>query len=214
MTNTNTGETGGIVGYISIGTTITGCVNFGTITGYNYTGGIVGKNTSSGGGTTIDRCINFGTITSTSSSAYIGGIYGYSLSTSDKITNSANFGSIVSSYYGAGIVNYDASDDTTEYCLNVGDMTGVTTPNKNYPIANTDSSTLPNYYDSNKMGNTSVTSKGGTGKMTSELQVASAWDTSWTTTNWSFDSGRYPVPNIQDNIPPTIWDEIIAKASE
>ena len=214
VTNTSTGETGGIVGYISIGTTITGCVNFGTITGVNYTGGIVGKNTSSGGGTTIDRCMNFGTITSTSSSAYVGGIYGYSLLASDTITNSANFGSIVSSYYGAGIVNYDASNDTTQYCLNVGDMTGVTTPNKNYPIANTDSSDLPNYYDSSKIGNTSVPSKGGTGKATSELKVDSAWDTSWIITNWSFASGRYPVPNIQDNIPSEIWKDIVEKAQQ
>ena len=216
VTSTTTTGTGGIAGYIAgSGATITGCVNFGEIKSYGYVGGIVGGNYySNSTGAKIDKCINLGTITAENgSSLNAGGIYGYAALTSDAITNCANFGNIVSSGSGAGITNNDDENNSVKYSLNVGDMSGVTSSNKRYAVAsNTSGSYTGNYYDSSKI--TGATTTGGTGKATSDLKVASAWDTSWTTTNWSFDSGRYPVPNIQDNIPPTIWDEIIAKASE
>lgn len=216
VTSTTTTGTGGIAGYIAgSGATITGCVNFGEIKSYGYVGGIVGGNYySNSTGAKIDKCINLGTITAENgSSLNAGGIYGYAALTSDAITNCANFGNIVSSGSGAGITNNDDENNSVKYSLNVGDMSGVTSSNKRYAVAsNTSGSYTGNYYDSSKI--TGATTTGGTGKATSDLKVASAWDTSWTTENWSFDSGRYPVPNIQDNIPPTIWDEIIAKASE
>ena len=216
VTSTTTTGTGGIAGYIAgSGATITGCVNFGEIKSYGYVGGIVGGNYySNSTGAKIDKCINLGTITAENgSSLNAGGIYGYAALTSDAITNCANFGNIVSSGSGAGITNNDDENNSVKYSLNVGDMSGVTSSNKRYAVAsNTSGSYTGNYYDSSKI--TGATTTGGTGKATSDLKVASAWDTSWTTENWSFAAGRYPVPNIQDNIPPTIWNNIVTKASE
>lgn len=216
VTSTSTGGTGGIVGYISsTGATITGCVNFGNITSDGYTGGIAGGNTySNSKGATIDRCINLGTITSNgTTSPNAGGIYGYAALATDTITNSVNFGTIVSTGSGAGITNNDDGNNSVKYSLNVGIMDDEIATNKLYAIASNSSGTYSaNYFDSEKITRGSYT--GGTGKTTSELKVDSAWDTSWTTTNWSFAAGRYPVPNIQKNIPATIWDEIVAKAQQ
>ena len=211
VTSTTTTGTGGIAGYIAgSGATITGCVNFGEIKSYGYVGGIVGGNYyTNSTGAKIDKCINLGTITAENgSSLNAGGIYGYAALTSDAITNCANFGNIVSSGRGAGITNNDDGNNSVKYSLNVGDMSGVTSSNKRYAVAsNTSGSYTGNYYDSSKI--TGATTTGGTGKATSALKVASAssLDSSWST-NWSFASGRYPLPNIQNNIPSEIWTEI------
>ena len=199
---------GGIVGQSQGTTTITGCVNLAYITGDNYIGGIIGHSSSSYAAT-IDKCINLGSVNSSNTNlSYVGGIQGYSSASSNKITNSLNLGTINNSKgNGAGIICNDTSL-TIQYCLSAGTISA----SSKYAIAsNTSGSYTGNYYDSSKI--TGATTTGGTGKTTSALKVASAWDTSWTTTNWSFAAGRYPVPNIQANIP-TTWDEIIAKASE
>ena len=207
VTSTTTTGTGGIAGYIAgSGATITGCVNFGAVQGNNYTGGIAGSSYSNS--TTspqIAHCINFGSVKTTDSSSKASGIYGFSVKTSDNITNCANFGTITSSSSGsgAGITNTD-NYLTIQYCLSAGEINAT----KIYTITSSTSGTqTKNYYDSSKI--TGATTTGGTGKTTSALKVASAssLDSSWST-NWSFASGRYPLPNIQDNILPEIWTEI------
>ena len=77
---------GGIVG--SYGGTIYGCYNTGNITGGKYVGGILGNSGS------IYNSYNLGTVTPSnfSSSSYIGGIGGYSIS---KISGCYNLGEIV-----------------------------------------------------------------------------------------------------------------------
>ena len=203
---------GGIVGYVYGGTpSITGCVNLAQITGNNYIGGIIGHSSSSYAAT-IDKCINLGSVNSSNTNlSYVGGIQGYSSASSNKITNSLNLGTINNSKgNGAGIICNDTSL-TIQYCLSAGTISA----SSKYAIAsNTSGSYTGNYYDSSKI--TGATTTGGTGKTTSALKVASAssLDSSWST-NWSFASGRYPLPNIQDNIPPTIWNNnIVTKASE
>ena len=208
VTSTAAGGTGGIAGYIaSSGATITGCVNFGAVQGNNYAGGIAGSSYSNS--TTspkIAHCINFGSVKTTDSSSKASGIYGFSVKTSDSITNCANFGTITSSNSGsgAGITNTD-NYLTIQYCLSAGAINAT----KIYAVASSTSGTqTKNYYDSSKITQTQSQASGNAGRATSELKAANAWDTSWTTTNWSFAAGRYPVPNIQDNIPPGIWTEI------
>ncbi|MDY3754971.1 MAG: hypothetical protein SOZ84_03040 [Treponema sp.] len=203
---------GGIVGTSRGTTTITGCVNLADITGDNYIGGIIGQ-ASSTYTAIIDRCINMGSITSSNSNyPRTGGIQGFSDNTANKITNSLNLGSIKNHFSGrgAGIV-YNGASNTIQYCLSAGPIGAWT----RYAIASNPSGNYTrNYYDSEKIYNpselvgASIPGTGGTGKATSALKVASAWDSSWSTTNWSFASGRYPLPNIQDNIPPEIWTEI------
>ena len=216
ITNNSAGKhTGGIAGYISsTQSTITGCVNFGAITGIDYVGGILGGSNSDQGAT-VDRCINLGAITIVSGgTGYSGGIYGYPATTTDIITNCLNLGSITSyTNKSAGIAWNQGVNMAIRYCLSVGDMTN--TPEDRQPLAywiqNADDSL--NYYDSEKISSTSSSIE-GTGKTTSALKVASAWDTSWTTTNWSFAAGRYPVPNIQENLLATTWATILFEAGK
>ena len=214
VTSTAAGGTGGIAGYIAgSGATITGCVNFGAVQGNNYAGGIAGSSYSNS--TTspkIAHCINFGSVKTTDSSSKASGIYGFSVKTSDSITNCANFGTITSSNSGsgAGITNTD-NYLTIQYCLSAGAINAT----KIYAVASSTSGTqTKNYYDSSKITQTQSQASGNAGRATSELKAANAWDTSWTTTNWSFAAGRYPVPNIQDNIPSDIWKDIVEKAQQ
>lgn len=85
---------GGIVGYAS-GGTVTGCCNAGNLSGYQYIGGIIGSNA---GGDTVS-CYNTGAVTA--SSTYAGGIAGQS--GSGKLTNCFNTGIVSASNYAGGV---------------------------------------------------------------------------------------------------------------
>jgi hypothetical protein len=106
--------TGGIAG-ASWGT-IYNCTNTGNIVGVDFCGGIVGDFYG-----TIYNCVNTGNITGSTS---LGGIIGYSANASIK--HLINTGKITgSSVYNGGVIgfvtNYD-SDNTTSFCLNMGDV--------------------------------------------------------------------------------------------
>ena len=100
---------GGIVGQNKSGH-ISNCNNTGTISGYQYVGGIVG--TSSG---TVDDCHNTGSVSGTGGT--IGGVAGLG----STIINSSNTSNVVSGngYAGgiAGQINSEISD-----CWNTGDV--------------------------------------------------------------------------------------------
>ena len=211
---TDSSGIGGIVGYVYNSavytTTITGCVNLASIQGGSKVGGIVGDNGSyCQNKVVLNQCINAGTITATDSSGSASGIFAYPTVTSNTISNSLNLGTITcSNGSGVGITDNKTSL-TIQYCLSAGTISA----SSKYAVASSTSSTqTKNYYDSSKITPTQSQASGNTGKTTSALKVASAWDTSWTTTNWSFAAGRYPVPNIQDNIPSEIWKEIVEAA--
>ena len=212
---TDSSGIGGIVGYVynsaAYTTTITGCVNLAAIQGGSKVGGIVGDNgSSSQNKVVLNQCINAGTITATDSSGGASGIFAYpTVTNGNTISNSLNLGTITcSNGSGVGITDNKTSL-TIQYCLSAGTISA----SSKYAVASSTSGTqTKNYYDSSKITQTQSQASGNTSKATTDLKVASPWDTSWTTTNWSFAAGRYPVPNIQDNIPPEIWNEIVEAA--
>ena len=67
-------NTGGIVGFVSRNITndIKNCYNVGAVSGRQYTGGIVGKNRAD-----IIKCHNYATVTNLNAIDFVGGIYGY-----------------------------------------------------------------------------------------------------------------------------------------
>ncbi|MCQ2354813.1 MAG: hypothetical protein MJ102_06900 [Clostridia bacterium] len=115
ITNT-AADAGGMMGKMAVkgktnassigGFVITGCVNYGAVTGGTYAGGIVaeGSDAAAAAGTytksyKINNCANFGNITSTASSnanSYAGGIAAYMFggSTSNGIQNCINTGDV------------------------------------------------------------------------------------------------------------------------
>ena len=121
---TSTGN-GGIVGMLSpsVGTTvsITGCKNNGSVTGYSYTGGILGLIDEDANGTstnenvtyTVTNCenTNKATVTSTSGNG-TGGIVGLATVASGcslTVSGCTNYGAISGPAYNAGIVAYIAN---------------------------------------------------------------------------------------------------------
>lgn len=121
---TSTGN-GGIVGMLSpsVGTTvsITGCKNNGSVTGYRYTGGILGLIDEDANGTstnenvtyTVTNCenTNKATVTSTSGNG-TGGIVGLATVASGcslTVSGCTNHGAVSGPAYNAGIVAYIAN---------------------------------------------------------------------------------------------------------
>lgn len=138
---TGRSSVGGICGSLSYGN-IENCMVTGDISGYQYVGGIVGRNNDNYySSSIISQCASSGNITATK--GYVGGILGYydgscSIKNCYSIANVKTEGSYSSSVYGIG---YSA-----ENCYFAGTISG-TDVNHVYPIGeyNTNS-----YYDSEK----------------------------------------------------------------
>ena len=208
----NKGITGGIAGYVSsIQSTVTGCVNMGDISGVEKVGGILGSSYSTKGAT-VNKCINIGSITTAGgTTGECGGIYGSPETSEDAITNCLNLGSIISDQNkAAGIASNSGVNMRITFCLSAGDMSQA---QAGQPLAFylQSGDTSLNYYDLDKISSTASVIE-GTPKTTTELKVATAFDDSWS--EWSFAANRYPIPNIQANIPAAIWNAIVAKAGE
>ena len=207
----NKGFTGGIAGYVSsTQSTVTGCVNMGTISGVEMVGGILGSSNSTKGAT-VDKCINIGSITTAGgTTGECGGIYGSPETIDDAITNCLNLGSITSDQNkAAGITSNSGVNMRITVCLSAGDMSQAQAGSQPLAFYLQTNDTSLNYYDSDKISST-ASSIVGTPKTTTELKVATAFGDSWS--EWSFADDRYPVPNIQTKIPAAIWDAIVAKA--
>lgn len=100
----------GLFGCID-GATLKGINVYGSITGYNYIGGLVGDMSSA----TIDKCANFVDVSASSSA---GGIVSYSKNS--NISNCFNVGTITGEYSG-GIASYNR-DDIVENVFNIGNI--------------------------------------------------------------------------------------------
>ncbi len=213
--NGNKGLTGGIAGYASsIQSTVTGCVNMGTISGVEKVGGILGSSYITEGAT-VNKCINIGSIITaggTTGTGKCGGIYGSPETSEDAITNCLNLGSIISDQNkAAGIASNSGVNMEITCCLSAGDMSQAQADSQPLAFYLQPDDTSLNYYDNNKISST-ASDIVGTSKTTTELQVDTAFDDSWS--EWSFAANRYPIPNIQANIPAAIWNAIVAKAGE
>ena len=144
---TGTTGVGGIVGCAK--SLVSDCTNYGTITGNENIGGIVGETSENSNG--VKNCTNHGSITGTSN---VGGIVGYNLykenasisscsnlgqvsgtSTAvgglvgqmqgNKITSSSNYGTVTStSNWVGGVVGYITKGCSITNSHNYGDVTG------------------------------------------------------------------------------------------
>ena len=104
---------GGIVGYIMGNTNVTGCTNSGTVSGYNFLGGIVGQANRA----TVQRCFNSGAVTGIRSP--IGGIVG--LANNATVQDCGNNGTVTradSSGDCGGIAGSTNSTSSIQNCYN------------------------------------------------------------------------------------------------
>ena len=206
--------TAGIVGFVSGDATvnISGCINLGNITAKTNIAGIVSGSTYDNNLEAIvnvNKCINVGAITS--ENMYIAGISCVkceSFIDTSSITNSINLGTLGTSS-SAGICYDDKKNTQVENCINVGSFVGDLSISRYYPIA---------YYsttDSNVFLESLIYSSGceydATKKSADQLKTDAPFE-SWSTENWSFANGRYPLPNISQNIPQDVWATVLEKA--
>ena len=109
---------GGIAGCSVATASVYGCFNFGTIFVGTAGGGIVGLNENA----TVDRCVNYGDIKGLSQIQ--GGVVGINKGTTATVSNSINYGTVVSvaSYATATGFGFDENNATVTYtnCFNAG----------------------------------------------------------------------------------------------
>lgn len=103
---------GGICGYTLADTPVKNCINNGSVTGRECTGGIVGISSD-----IIINCSNAGDVTG---EAYVGGIAGYGGGLTENCTNS---GSIMGTRYIGGIIG-EARNAGLKNCSNRGNVIG------------------------------------------------------------------------------------------
>lgn len=154
-TNNDGAATGGIVGAANAHTfniEITGCYNYGTVSGKRYVGGILGGayHTSKGVAyTVIDQCVNDGTVTTKTTD--IGGIVGMAWYT--NVSDCLNRGEILNTRTtsggaeSGGIVGRAHQSGSIERCINeapvysrggaiLGKLTSNTDTTLNYTLTN------------------------------------------------------------------------------
>ena len=99
----------GLFGYI-YGAKVSNVKVAGSIKGYQYVGGIVGYNTSTG---KIISCVNLATIEG--SGYHVGGIVGYNY-TNAEVMDCTNKGDVTGRYYVGGIAGYNSSTGKIKNC--------------------------------------------------------------------------------------------------
>lgn len=182
---------------------ITNCVNLGNISADNTAslGGIVGVS-SSGIPVTINKCINLGDL---SGNEDIAGICGLNYSSNVVISNCANLGTIGNDNTpnASGVATQLISTSLSN-CLSVGTLQGV----QIFPfVCNSNNCTITDcYFDKSIISSTEEN-----GKLTYEFATGEVFGDSWVE-NWSFEENFYPLPNLQDKIPSSIWDTLKEKA--
>jgi len=111
---------GGIVGFSEDSITIENCSFNGTVTGYNYVGGLLGNGYGGGSEIYIIDSYNEGVISGKSG---VGGLVGVS-SYIHEISNSYNTGSVVGFYRVGGLVGYSQYDISITDSYNEGSISG------------------------------------------------------------------------------------------
>mgnify|MGYP003294103868 CR=1 FL=1 len=203
---------GGLVGQIN-NCNFNNCINLAEISVSENVGGIVGIGEDNSSNQ-FEKCINLGSLIALK---YAGGIIGYNSDCGYTIKNCLNLADIgnedetatqLSGIIGPGDSSINGSQEVS-YCLNLGKLKGRA---HFYPITSYEKSAdEKNYYDCTK--NPSVDEEyGAVGKETSDLKIGNSFDESWSTENWSFENGRYPLPDISQNIPRDVWATVLEKA--
>lgn len=117
-------QVGGVVGNVGNPSTLTGLVNYGSVTGQGFTAGIAGQIVShekvSAINVKANRCVNYGTVTGKTSS--IGGVFGYTgQDLGNLIENIANYGQVTGGkYYSGGLIGNPMYNDTIRSSVNFG----------------------------------------------------------------------------------------------
>jgi hypothetical protein len=105
-------KAGGVVGFMTNGSTITRSANYGSVSATHNggsAGGIVGQVYGTSGTNTISNCFNRGSVSALGSSGLAGGIVGYGGDARLTISNCYNAAAIASPHYqGAVIASYDS----------------------------------------------------------------------------------------------------------
>ncbi|MBE6345275.1 MAG: hypothetical protein E7063_06295 [Spirochaetaceae bacterium] len=202
---------GGIVGTFN-GCEIQNCINMADISASEYIGGIAGTSDIPAEPSSFDKCINIGNIKVTQ---YAGGIVGYDNSDVLNVSNCLNLGPIgneeQNGMYLGGIIGYGSNEpNTVDCCISAGKLLGSIFL---YAIDSTsdDTNYTNNYYAS---GITTEDLEDGNlcSPLTTEQLIEGTLFYNEFQENWSFSSGRYPLPNVQGEIPASIW-EIIETAA-
>ena len=211
---------GGIAGLIT-DVTAKYCYNAGDISANMSVGGIFGFEQSSFiSYPTIEYCVNTGVITG---SSYYGGIVGYA-SKALSLGYCANYGEITYSGNDDNLENgfilggCSSSNKTlaTEI-LSVGKSSSIGTAltNPTYYAVSKNASVTYSYYDSDKLTDIQGLSSNGGGDAlsTSELINGTTLDNFYYG-DWNYQTGRYPIPNLKDNISAVAWNLLVSTVSE
>ena len=196
----NASSAGGIAGRAQ-NTSFNGCVNLGEITGTSYTAGIVGAAAAS---TSINLCINVGKLTSYITARGISG----EAPTDIIVQNCINLGTLSAGNFIYGI---SSGSGTISSNISAGKFEG-TVMYDFYAVCSSASNT--NYYDNSICADNNLNTGSALGMATSDFS-------SWSPDEyWSAAEGRYPLPNISENvdagiqaIPDEIWNEIYDAAA-
>ena len=211
---------GGIAGLIT-DVTAEYCYNAGDISANMSVGGIFGFEQSSAiSYPTIEYCVNTGVITG---SSYYGGIVGYA-SKALSLGYCANYGEITYSgnddnLENGFILGGCSSSNTTRATeiLSVGKSSSIGTAltNPTYYAVSKNASVTYSYYDSDKLTDIQGLSfnGGGDALSTSELINGTILDNFYYG-DWNYQTGRYPIPNLKDNISAVAWDLLVRTVSE
>jgi hypothetical protein len=171
---------GGLLGGNSYGT-ITNCyTEGGSVSGYSGVGGLVGCNTSG----SISNC--YSTESVTGSRHFAGGLVGTSFLGS--ISDCYSTGSVVGYDYVGGLVGFNERGAIITNCYATGNVSG----NRSVGgLVGVGGSAYSSYWDTQSSGLS--TSYGGTGKTTTEMQMASTFIGWAYNPVWTIDEGKdYP----------------------
>ena len=154
-------------------------------------GGLVGRNSGTG---TVLKSYSMATVTVKGNyELAAGGLVGYNLNFA-TIKNSYSTGSVAAQgeiIYAGGLVGYNKG--VIENAYSIGSVTADSISQGGLVGFNnaTDDKISNSYWDTEKSG--LITSAGGTGRSTVEMQkVAAAFDSKWDTSIWRFSTSDYP----------------------
>lgn len=197
----NASSAGGIAGKAQ-NTSFNGCVNLGEITGTSYSAGIVGAAVAS---TSINLCINVGKLTSSATACGISG----NVPAGITVQNCINLGTLSATDCIYGI---SSGSGTISSNISAGKFEG-TVLKSCYAVSS--SASNKNYYDNSICTDDNFNTDSAEGKATSDF---SSWSPDEVV--WLAAAGRYPLPNISENvdagiqaIPDEIWNEIYDAAA-
>jgi len=214
---------GGLVGY-SYGSSISSSSSSGDIDGNDYTGGLVGGNSSD---STILKSYSTGSVSgrdyvggfvgdnfhgsisesysdaSVSGRDYVGGLVSYNNSGADSISNSYSRGSVSGNFYVGGLVGYNSTEATVSNSYSTGSVSGSSSVgglNGSAAIGSINNS----FWDTDTSAQ--VSSSGGTGKTTAEMKTAITFTgATWNFENiWARGGGRNNGYPYLQSLPPEI----------